>query len=95
MSMERKYRGAVRKIKKRDAQLAKEGTTAGKQAAERRSRIEAARSLSAAQMDPAADKAKNAYQPEAEEGVLCRVNGCTTKIVGSLSDLVAHRESHN
>lgn len=88
------HRKAVRKIKKRDAQLAKEGTTAGKQAAERRARIEAAESLSQAQMK-AVDPARNGYQPEGQEGVMCGVGGCTQTITGSLSDLVAHRESHN
>ena len=47
MSLEGMYRKGVRQIKKRDKQLAEQGTTAGKQAAERNANL-------SRQMSPAA-----------------------------------------
>lgn len=41
-----------------------------------------------------ADKAKDAYQPEASEGIICR-KGCGMTITGSLSDIMAHNAQHH
>jgi hypothetical protein len=93
MSLDDMHRRAVRRIKKRDAALAKKGTTAGKEELKRQDRIAAATSLSAAQFNTP-DPAKDAYQPEAREGIVCP-KGCGTRIIGSLNDIRAHNaEKH-
>jgi hypothetical protein len=89
MSLEDMHRRAVRRIKKRDAALAKQGTTAGKEELKRQDRIAAAASLSAAQFN-APDKAKDGYQPDDEDrGIVCHV--CKQRYTGSV---MAHAETH-
>lgn len=82
MSLERAYKRAVRDIKKRDAKLAKEGTTAG---------TEASRAPLSPQMAPAG-KVRNdsGYGfKEDSEGAWCRT--CGVKYTGSVT---AHIKGH-
>jgi hypothetical protein len=89
MSLEDMYKKGVRRVKKRDAKLAQEGTTAGKEVVKRQQRLEAASSLSRAQQQAATtDSAKNGYQPD-NEGIICRT--CGNFYTGSMS---SHWESH-
>ena len=82
MSLERIYKRAVRDIKRRDADLAKKGTTAG---------IEASRAPLSPQMAPAGKVANDSGFgfKEDSEGAWCRT--CGVKYTGSVSE---HFASH-
>lgn len=80
MSLERIYKRAVRDVKRRDAELANKGTTAG---------IEASRAPLSPQMAPEG-KVRNdsGYGfKEDSEGIKCRT--CGTKYTGSLTEHTA------
>ena len=96
MSLEGMMRKAKRQIKKREADLAAKGTTAGAEQIEKNEAIEARKSsgvLSRAQRD--AIRASEAKKfPEPGEGIMCRQPGCGTLITGTLKDLETHRATH-
>jgi hypothetical protein len=86
MSLEDMNRKWVRKIKKRNAKLAKEGTAPKEEQ-------NVSGMISASQVE--AIKASEAKRfPESDGGIPCREPGCNTWITGTLDDVVAHRATH-